>query len=195
MKHNEPIELGRRIAVFGVTGSGKTTIACQLGQALGLPAIELDSLFWQPNWVETPPEEFRAKVGAALDAAPDGWVCDGNYRTRLKDLVLARADTVVWMHLPFRVTFWRVFRRTISRAWSQEALWGTNYESWRLTFFDRKSLLLWSITHHKATARSTVAALAEMEPRPRVYELRSAREVNVFLAGVREEAVSPPGVS
>jgi adenylate kinase family enzyme len=195
MKQQQPIEVGRRIAVFGVTGSGKTTTARELGRALGLPVIELDALFWQPNWVETPPEEFRAKVRAALDTAPHGWVCDGNYRSRLKDLVLARADTVVWMHLPLRVTFWRVFWRTVSRVWSQEALWGTNYESWRMTFFDRKSLLLWSITHHKATARSTQAALAEMDEQARVYKLRSAREVRAFVAAFRQGTASHPRAS
>ena len=38
------------------------------------------------------------------------WVIDGNYTSQVKDLVWARADTVVWLDLPRRT----VMRRIIS---------------------------------------------------------------------------------
>ena len=62
MPGSQPIELGRRIVIWGVTGSGKTTLARELAERLGVPHIQLDAIFWKPNWVETPDEEFRAKV-------------------------------------------------------------------------------------------------------------------------------------
>jgi adenylate kinase family enzyme len=68
----------KRVAVVGVTGSGKTTFASTLSQRLGVPAIELDAFYWQPNW--TPPadrDEFRSVIAAY--AAADGWVIEGNY--------------------------------------------------------------------------------------------------------------------
>ena len=92
--------IGRRISVRGHTGSGKTTVARQLGSALGLPVVELDTLFWRPNWQETPLEEFRAKVVEALAKHDDGWVCAGNYNSAVADLVLPMADTVVWLRPP-----------------------------------------------------------------------------------------------
>ncbi len=66
------MRIGRRIAVCGPTGSGKTTVARQLGHRLGLPVIELDALFHQPNWEPTPEEEFRQKVLDALGKCPKG---------------------------------------------------------------------------------------------------------------------------
>jgi adenylate kinase family enzyme len=65
---------GRRIMVWGVSGSGKTALARRLAEALGVPAIQLDALFWNPGWVETPDDDFRKKVSAAIDQARDGWV-------------------------------------------------------------------------------------------------------------------------
>jgi len=38
---------------------------------------------------------FRATVRAAMDAAPDGWVIDGNYMSKRGDTVSAAADTIV----------------------------------------------------------------------------------------------------
>ena len=36
--------LGKRIVIFGATGSGKTTLARRLGETLGLPVMQLDSI-------------------------------------------------------------------------------------------------------------------------------------------------------
>ena len=37
----QPIELGRRIVIWGVTGSGKTSLARGLAERLDVPRIEL----------------------------------------------------------------------------------------------------------------------------------------------------------
>ena len=173
----------KRIMVIGVTGSGKTTLSRRIAEKLGVPAIELDSLFHLPDWQETPRGEFRAKVAAALDAAPEGWVTDGNY-SPVRDILLSRADTVVWLRLPWRVSFWRVLRRTVTRAWRREDLWNGNRESFRLSFLSRDSILLWSITHHQAHARNFRRDFASMPHNAELVELHSDREVEAFVAGL-----------
>ena len=99
----------RRILILGPTGSGKTTLSQQIGECLKLPVIQLDALFHRPNWMPTPMDEFREKVRNALDAAKDGWVFEGNYLSTARDTTLPVADTVLWLRLPIRVTFWRMF--------------------------------------------------------------------------------------
>src|SRR5436190_8764193 len=84
-----------RIAVVGTTCAGKTTVAKRLAEIHGLPHIELDALHWGPGWSEPSEDEFRARVEEALDA--DGWVADGGYHGKLGDLVLERAELVVWL--------------------------------------------------------------------------------------------------
>ena len=178
--------MGRRIVVYGQTGSGKTTVAARIARCLGVPHIELDAIHWLPGWVEKPLEEFRADVAAALEGCAGGWVCDGNY-SKVRDLVLPQADCVVWLRLPLRVTFWRLLLRTVSRAWRRDSLWGTNYESWRLVFFSRDSLLLYALTAGRHAGKKARRLRGSIPPAVPVYELRSAREVEVFLAGIGAE--------
>ena len=52
----------RRILVTGCSGSGKTTVAAAVSQALGVPHHELDALFHGPEWVPRP--TFVAEVTA-----------------------------------------------------------------------------------------------------------------------------------
>ena len=66
-----------RVVVIGTSCVGKTTFAKSLARVLSFPHIELDALYWQPNWVPRPPEEFRALTAQALSQGY--WVTDGNY--------------------------------------------------------------------------------------------------------------------
>ena len=72
-------KIGRHIVVYGPTGSGKTTVAAHLARRIGVPHIELDAVFWLPQWNQKPVEEFRADVSTLLSECTDGWVFDGNY--------------------------------------------------------------------------------------------------------------------
>jgi adenylate kinase family enzyme len=167
-----------KIVVVGTSGSGKTTVARELVRRLGVPHVELDALFHGPGWTETPPEEFRRRVAAAT--AGDGWVVDGNYESKLGDLVLGRADTVVWLDVPLRVALTRVTRRTIGRIRPGEELWSGNRESWRGGFFGWESMFVWTIRSHFRRRRQVPAQLAR-HPHLRVARLRSAREVESYL--------------
>ena len=174
------VKIGRRIVVYGPTGSGKTTMAAHLARRIGVPHIELDAIHWLPGWKEKPPEEFRADVSTLLSECTDGWVFDGNY-SKVRDLVLPLADTVVWLRPPLRVAFWRILKRTISRAWRRQVLWGTNRESWRLSFLSRDSLLLYQMNHWRRHHERTRRALEEIPHRASVLELRSVRAIEEFL--------------
>lgn len=60
-----------------------------------MPFIALDALFWQPGWVKTSYDALRARVQHALDAAPAGWVVDGNYERRIGELVGRVATDII----------------------------------------------------------------------------------------------------
>jgi adenylate kinase family enzyme len=88
-----------RIVLKGTSGSGKTTIGRELARRLGAVFVELDALTHQAGWVEASDAELRASVEAAL-AGRDRWVVDGNYERKLGDLVMGRAELIVWLDLP-----------------------------------------------------------------------------------------------
>lgn len=177
--------LGRRIAVYGPSGSGKSTLARALSGRLELPHIELDALYHLPDWGAPPLEEFRAKVTAVLDTQVEGWVVDGNY-SGVRDLVLPRTETAIWLQLPFWRVYPRLAKRTMRRAWTRELLWGTNREHWR-DVLGRQSMLVWGITAWQGHHVRMGAALREVRPDQRVIVLRSPSEVTALL----EEAKRP----
>jgi adenylate kinase family enzyme len=53
----------KRVVVVGVTSSGKSTLAENLAKRFDLNYIELDALYWEPNWRSAPLEVFRTRFG------------------------------------------------------------------------------------------------------------------------------------
>jgi len=176
-----PPDRPRRVAVVGTSGSGKTTFSSQLAARLDVPHVELDALFWLPDWQEPDLADFRATVESATGG--DGWVADGNY-SRVSDLVLGRADTVVWLDLPMRTCLWRTIRRTVRRARKREVLWGTNREAWSRTF-SRDSLTWWVIATHGRRRRENEQRLGDPAlTHLRVHRFRSSAQAEAWLASV-----------
>jgi adenylate kinase family enzyme len=166
-----------KIAVVGGSGSGKTTVARRLAERHDLRYVELDALFWGPNWTGCSRDEFRTRVEDAISG--DAWVADGNYTGQLGDLVLERAELVVWLDLPLRVTFPRLWRRTRQRMRDRTELWGGNRETWRGALLSRDSLFLWALR----TNRQRRAQYEESQLRYDFVRLRSARETQDWLGG------------
>jgi adenylate kinase family enzyme len=166
-----------RIAVVGTTCAGKTTVAKRLAERQRVPHVELDALHWGPGWSEPSAEDFRERVREAL--AGDAWVADGAYHGKLGDLVLKRAELVVWLDPPLPTVLRRLGSRTIRRVRTGEELWGGNRETWRGALFSRDSLFLWALrTHQPRRAR-----YEERFAGYNVVRLRSARETEEWLAG------------
>jgi adenylate kinase family enzyme len=162
---------------------GKTTVSRRLAATLGVPHVEIDALHHDAGWQEAPAEVLRARVLAAFDAAPDGWVADGNYRSKLGSLVLERADTVVHLEPSFRVAFGRALRRTIGRTITREELWNGNREQIR-HLFTRYWIPWWVLQTHRHYAREIPNRVAE-HPHIELVHLRSEGEIERWLQSIQ----------
>ena len=172
----------RRINVIGTSGSGKTSFSRRLAELLAIAHIEMDAVFWGPNWNQPSDDEFFAKLRNALEAN-ENWVLDGNY-TRTTPIKWTHADCVVWLDLPFLQTVFRVLKRSVVRSFSGDEIWaGTgNRESLWKCFFSRDSVLLWSIQTH-ASNRVTFQSMMT-DPQYEHIEfirIRSSRVAREFL--------------
>jgi adenylate kinase family enzyme len=175
------VPVGRRIVVYGPSGSGKTTLSRRLGEKLELPVLELDAVVHaHPNWVDLSREEFREKVTAYLESHPGGWVIEGNY-SPVRDLILPKAETAIWIQLPWHTVYRRLAWRTISRTFQNAPLWNGNRETFRQTFFSRHSMLIWGIAAWRSHRRSLRETLVTNRPQARVYVLRAPRQVGYLL--------------
>ena len=83
-----------RISIVGGSGSGKSTLCNILSKELGLPAIHLDAINYEPNWVEIDKAERDNII--LSKAQDDKWVIDGNYNKTLKER-FDKADLIIWL--------------------------------------------------------------------------------------------------
>jgi adenylate kinase family enzyme len=168
----------KRIVVIGVTGAGKTTFARDLAARLGYRHIEMDAVYWLPNWVESPIEQFRQQIAAAV--TEHAWVIDGNY-SKVRDIVWTRADTVIWLDYRLPLILWRLIRRTLHRTLSHEELWNGNRERLR-NQLSRDSLILWALSSYGKHQR-TYPTLFQQEEYAHltVIRLRSPQAANAWL--------------
>jgi adenylate kinase family enzyme len=176
----------QRIAVVGTTGSGKTTLAKQLASALDLPHVELDALQWGADWKPADPAAFRSDVTSAL--ASDRWVVDGNYGA-VRDVVWARADTIVWLDYSVGTVLRRLIARTFRRVLGRVVLWSGNRERFWVQFASRDSIFLWMFRTHWRRRRTYGALLATPEHAHRnVVRLFAPSETDAWLQRIRSTA-------
>jgi len=70
-------DVADRVLIYGVTGSGKTTMARKVAERTALPWHSLDDLTWEPGWVAVPAAEQRRRVEAIC--AGERWILDSAY--------------------------------------------------------------------------------------------------------------------
>ncbi len=95
MGFNAYLEESMKIVILGFSGSGKSTLAKKLGQFYHLDILYLDSIFFKPNWVEIPKEEFNKKILDFMDSH-DSWIIEGNYLKVAPNRFL-EADQIIFL--------------------------------------------------------------------------------------------------
>jgi adenylate kinase family enzyme len=97
-----------RIVILGCAGSGKTTLARQLGERTGAPVICLDAI-WQAHWAKRDVPTFRTLIKAAH--ASEEWISEGNFAVATFDIRLPHATLVVWLERSKLYCAWRAISR------------------------------------------------------------------------------------
>jgi len=140
----------RRIYIIGCCGAGKTTLAKNTSQRCGIPHVELDALYWLPQWKARSDAELRESVSVAV--AAENWVMDGNYG-QVRETILSRATTLIWLNYSFPFIFGRLLKRTARRVFQRERLFADNRESLRRSFFSRDSILFYLVQTYRRRRR------------------------------------------
>jgi len=145
-----------RIALVGPVASGKSTLSAAISAHTGLPHVDLDELFWGPDW--TPLDTLVFHKGVRERLAGPAWIADGNYGGEVAELLLARTQLVLWLDLPLRTCLPRLVNRSLRRAATGEELFAGNRETFR-HLIAPDSILRWGPLHHHRHRRRWTARL------------------------------------
>jgi adenylate kinase family enzyme len=173
----------KRVAVFGNTGGGKSTLARNLAELTRLPLYPLDLVQYRAGGDKVPHEEYL-KAHADL-LRRDAWIIDGYGCVASSWERFSEADTLVYVDLPLVVHHWRVTKRLIKGLFVNPEGWPANSPIWRSTLNSYR--VIW-LCHRRLTPRYR-QVVAEMAPSKRVHHLKSAAEITAFLNAVRTRTV------
>lgn len=167
----------RRVLVYGVTGSGKSTAALALGERLGLPVHLVDEeIGWLPGWRQRDGDEQRAL--AARIVAREDWVLDSAYGT-FRDVVVPRAQVVLGLDYPRWLSLGRLVRRTARRWATRERVCNGNVETLGKVL-SHDSVLVWHVRSYRRKTEQIRGWAADTDGVP-VLVVRHPRELERVL--------------
>ena len=85
-----------KIAVIGYSGSGKSTMARQLGSIYEIPVLHLDKVHFLTSWQERDDEEAKEMTAAFMENK--AWVIDGNYSRFHSERRFLEADKIIFFN-------------------------------------------------------------------------------------------------
>lgn len=179
MDEGESLEGARRILVYGVTGSGKTTAAARISDATGISWTSVDELTWEAGWVAVPPEEQRRRIAAVC--VRDTWLLDTAYGQWI-DVPLATVELVVALDYPRWFSLQRLVRRSVARAVDKQTICNGNTETWR-QMFGADSIIGW---HFRSFRRKheRITSWAAQPDGPRVLRFTAPRMLDAWIASL-----------
>jgi adenylate kinase family enzyme len=175
----------KRVAVFGNSGGGKSTLARRLAELTQLPLYPLDLIQFKSRGVAVAHEEYLA---AHTDILRRGaWIIDGFGCMASAWERFAVADTLVYVDLPLFVHYWWVTKRLLKAPWVAPEGWPDNSPLWHSTINCYRVI---GRCHRRLTPRYR-QFVAEAAASKRVHHLRSAGQIRRFLETVRMQSQHP----
>ncbi len=163
----------KRILIIGSGGAGKSTSAKRLGEILNIEVFHLDKLYWQPNWIEPPKDEWQKTVEEIIKR--DSWIMDGNFGGTM-EMRLQACDTAILLDFPPAVCLYRVLKRRLKyRNTNRPDMSEGCNEKIDLKF------LGWIWNYRKTKRPKVEMLLKNIEGDKTVIRLKSSREVENFL--------------
>ena len=127
-----------RISIVGGYGTGKSTLCDILAKKLNLPAIHLDAINFEANWVEIDKNKRDKIINER--ANEDKWIIDGNYQKTL-ELRINECDTIFLLDFPTQVCLEgaksRIGQKRDDLPWVEEKL-DENFKQCIINFTNEK---------------------------------------------------------
>lgn len=174
----------KRILIIGANGAGKTVLAEKLSAHYSIKLIELDRIFWKPEWEKSTREEFYENVKKELSLYKE-WIADGNYYSNVSELVWTAANVIIWLDYNMGLVAGRVIARTLKNIVFKRKLFDNNYDSFRRMITPKDSIVVWSLkTFRKKRRNYTELYNNHTNDKVKFYRFRKPGETEEFLKGI-----------
>ena len=170
----------KKVAVFGNSGGGKSTLSKRLAELTGLPLVALDLLQYKPGGVQVSDEEYQAIHQEILQE--DEWIIDGygSWDTLWKRLAVA--DTLVYLDLPVLQHYWWVTKRFLQGFFIPPESWPQNSPLLKSTLNSYSTVWL---CHKKLTPKYRDYVNQAKETK-QVFHLKSLQDIKKFYQTMSE---------
>ena len=170
--------------IVGANGAGKTVLAEKLSAHYNIKLIELDRIFWKPEWEKSTREEFYENVKKELSLHKE-WIVDGNYYSNVSELVWTAANVIIWLDYNMGLVARRVIVRTVKNIVFKRKLFDNNYDSFRRMITPKDSIVVWSLkTFRKKRRNYTELYNKHTNDEVKFYRFRKPWETEEFLRGM-----------
>ncbi|EGA65400.1 adenylate kinase [Vibrio brasiliensis] len=165
----------KKVAVFGKPGSGKSVLSKTLAHATGLPLHQLDSIVYKPNGEFVDREEFNKAHDSII--ASDEWILDGLGPLSSFHQRLEAADTLVFIDLPYWVSYWYVTKRLLKGLFVKPEGWPEGSSVLKGTINSYKTLRLCP----KFWNEEFLSQLTARHGSKNVYIIKTVSQLNEFV--------------
>lgn len=165
----------KKIAIFGKPGSGKSTLSRQLALVTQIQLHALDSIEFKANGERVDRATFDEKYKNILSS--DSWIIDGFGPMASFNKRLDAADTLIYIELPYFVSYWLVTKRLLKGLFAKPQGWPEGSSILKGTLQSYKTLRLcpqfWNANF--------MQKLEEISADKSLYVIRSISELNRFI--------------
>ncbi len=165
----------KKIAVFGKPGSGKSTLSKNLASATNIRLHALDSILYSKNGDLVDRKTYDEEHENILSS--ESWIIDGFGPIGSFDKRLDAADTLIYIELPYVISYWLVTKRLLKGLVVKPEGWP-----------DGSSVLKGSLESYKVLKLGPkfwndgfMQKLEKMSVNKSLYVIRSISELNRFV--------------
>ncbi|MDN4503642.1 adenylate kinase [Alteromonadaceae bacterium BrNp21-10] len=165
----------QKIAVFGKPGSGKSTLSKKLAAETNIKLHPLDSIVYQSNGDLVDRQTYDEAHHNILST--DRWIIDGFGPIESFFKRLDAADTLIYIELPYAVSYWLVTKRFLKGMFVKPEGWPDGSSILKGTLQSYKVLKLCP----KFWNDDFMQKLQNLSTNKTLYVIRSVSELNNFV--------------